>query len=135
MALGSFELDIARFVEKAKGNIDLVVRKVCLDLFKRVIMKSPVDTGRFRGNWQVAIGSVPAGTLELNDKTGTATIAKVTATTLQMEAGQVITLVNNLIYGPGLEFGRSKQAPNGMVRLTVVEYGGIVNKAASELPK
>ncbi len=135
MALGSFELDIARFVEKAKGNIDLVVRKVALDVFKRVIMKSPVKSGRFRGNWQVAIGSVPAGTLELNDKAGTATIAKVTATTLQMQAGQVITLVNNLAYARRLEYGWSKQAPNGFVRLTVTEYGAVVNKAASELPK
>jgi hypothetical protein len=131
----TFELDIARFVAKAQGNIDLVVRKVALDLFKRVILKSPVDTGRFRGNWQVAIGSVPAGTLELNDKTGTATIAKVTATTLRMEAGQVITLVNNLAYARALEYGHSKQAPNGMVRLTVTEYGAVVNKAAAEVPK
>lgn len=135
MALGSFELDIARFVEKAKGNVDLVVRKVALDLFKRVIMKSPVDTGRFRGNWQVAIGSIPAGTLQIDDKAGTATIAKVTAATMRLQAGQVITLVNNLVYARALEYGHSKQAPNGMVRLTVTEYGAIVNRAAADLPK
>jgi hypothetical protein len=135
MALGTFELDIARFVEKAKGNVDLVVRKVALDMFKRVILKSPVKEGRFRGNWQVAIGSIPAGTLEINDKAGTATIAKVTAATLQLKAGQVITLVNNLAYARRLEYGHSKQAPNGMVRLTVTEFGAVVNKAAADLPK
>lgn len=135
MSLGSFELDIQRFVDRAKGNIDLVVRKVALDMFKRVILKSPVDTGRFRGNWQVAIGSIPAGTLEINDKAGTATIAKVTAATLQLKAGQVITLVNNLAYARALEYGHSKQAPNGMVRLTVTEFGAVVNKAAADLPK
>lgn len=129
----TFELDIQRFVDKAKGNVDLVVRKVALDLFRRVIMKSPVDTGRFKGNWQVAIGSVPAGTLEINDKAGTATIAKVTAATMQLEAGQIITLVNNLAYASALEYGHSKQAPNGMVRLTVAEYGAVVNRAAAEV--
>lgn len=131
----TFELDIARFVKKANGNIDLVVRKVALDLFKRVIMKSPVDTGRFRGNWQVAIGSVPAGTLTIDDKSGTATLAKVTAITLGLRAGEVITLANNLVYAIGLEYGHSKQAPQGMVRLTVQEYGAVVTKAASEVPK
>lgn len=135
MALGTFELDIKRFVERAKGNVDLVIRKVALDLFKRIIMKSPVDSGRFRGNWQVAIGSIPSGTLEVNDKAGTATVAKVTAVTLGLKAGDVITLVNNLSYARALEYGHSKQAPSGMVRLAVTEYGAVVRKAASEVPK
>lgn len=133
MALGSFTLDIQRFVDKAKGNINLVVRKVALDLFSRVIEKSPVDTGRFKGNWQVAIGSIPAGTLELNDKDGSATISRVTAETLNLSAGQIIYLVNNLAYARRLEFGYSKQAPAGMVRITVTEYGAIVTDAVSEV--
>lgn len=135
MALGSFQLDIQRFVDKAHGNLDLVVRKVALDLFKRVIMKSPVLTGRFKGNWQVAIGSIPAGTLEINDKAGTATIARATAATLNLRAGEVIYLVNNLDYARALEYGHSKQAPAGMVRLSVAEYGAVVNKAAGEVAK
>ena len=125
---GSFEIDIARFVEKAKGNVDLVVRKISLDIFRRVIMKSPVDTGRFKGNWQVAIGSIPAGTLEINDKSGTATVAKVTAATLGLHAGQVIYLVNNLAYARALEYGHSKQAPNGMVRVSIEEVQGILRE-------
>lgn len=135
MALGSFELDIARFVAKAKGNMDLVVRKVALDLFSRVIQKSPVDTGRFKGNWQVAIGSIPAGTLKLDDKSGTAAMSAVDAAVLRLKAGDTIYLVNNLAYARALEYGHSKQAPAGMVRLSVMEYGAVVNKAAGEVPK
>lgn len=37
-----FELDIARFVAAAKGDLTLVARRVALDMFKRVINKSPV---------------------------------------------------------------------------------------------
>src|SRR4051812_49190542 len=130
MSLGTFELDIGRFVAKAKGNIDLVIRKISLDLFKRVIMKSPVDTGRFRGNWQVAIGSIPAGVLAVNDKSGTVTINRVQAAVLQLKAGDTITLINNLAYARRLEYGYSKQAPAGMVRLTLQEYPLVVTKAA-----
>jgi hypothetical protein len=135
MALGRFELDIARFVAKANGNLDLVVRKVALDLFSRVIQKSPVDTGRFKGNWQVAIGAIPAGVLELYDKDGTATIARVTAEILNLKAGDVIYLINNLSYSRSLEYGHSKQAPSGMVRTTVQEYGAVVTQSANEVPK
>lgn len=133
--MATFELDVARFVAKAKGNVDLVFRKISLDVFKRVVMKSAVDTGRFRGNWQVAIGTVPNGTLEIDDKAGSATISKATATILNLHAGQVLYAVNNLIYAIPLEYGHSKQAPNGMVRTTVAEFNAIVNKAAAEVPK
>lgn len=133
--IGSFELDIARFVEKAKGNVDLVIRKIALDVFKRVIIKSPVKSGRFKGNWQVAIGSIPAGTLEVNDKDGTATIARVTAEAMKLQAGQTITLINNLPYARRLEYGHSKQAPSGMVRLTLQEFPQIVRVSNGEVPK
>lgn len=135
MAISNFALDVQRFVDKAKGDIDLVVRKVALDMFRRVIMKSPVDTGRFKGNWLVAIGSIPDGTIEINDKSGAATISRVTAAALELRAGQIIYLINNLEYATALEYGHSKQAPAGMVRTTVQEFSAVVNKAASEVQK
>ncbi len=136
---GSFEIDIAKFVAKANGNVNLVIRKISLDIFSRVILKSPVDTGRFRGNWQVGIGSMPSGTLSVNDKDGSMAMGKVTAALLgqggqfSARAGDVIYLVNNLAYAQALEYGHSKQAPNGMVRLTLTEFPQVVNKAAGEV--
>lgn len=133
MALGSFTLDIQRFADKAKGNMDLVVRKVALDIFGRVIEKSPVKSGRFKSNWLCAIGAIPEGTTLAVDVT--AAITQVEAAALGVKAGDVVYLVNNLPYGPRLEFGWSKQAPAGMVRLTVQEFGAVVDQAASEVDK
>lgn len=130
---GTFSLDISRFVAKAKGRLDLVVRKVSLDLFRRIVLRSPVDTGRFRGNWQVAIGEIPEGVLEIDDKGGVATIGRITAMVAQVSAGDIIYLVNHLPYGPRLEFGWSKQAPAGMVRIAIEEYGGVVRDAAQQV--
>lgn len=145
-----FSAKIAQFVEKAKGNVDLVVRKVSFEMFSRVIQKSPVDTGRFKSNWQVAIGAIPSGTLpfaekdEERDKTArwsaersahveAPTVARVSKGALSMKAGDIIYLVNNLVYARALEYGHSKQAPAGMVRITIAEYGAVVDKAASEV--
>jgi len=127
MTSSMFSVDIRKWTEGAKDKVDVVIRKVALEMFSRVIQKSPVDTGRFKGNWQVAIGSVPSGTVEIDDKEGTATIAKVTAATLELKAGQTIYLVNNLPYANRLEYGHSKQAPNGMVRLTLLEFNQVVD--------
>jgi hypothetical protein len=128
-----FTLDIQRFVNKTKNNLDLVVRRVAFDIFSRVIEKSPVDTGRFRANWQVAIGSIPGGILEAFDKSGVDTILRVQATVMNAKAGDVIYLVNNVHYSVRLEFGWSKQAPAGMVRTTLQEFGAVVQDAVNQV--
>jgi hypothetical protein len=129
----SFELQIGRFVEKAKENADLVVRKIALDVFGRVIAKSPVDTGRFKSNWLCAVGSIPEGTTVAIDISSA--ITRMERAALGAKAGDVVYLVNNLPYARRLEYGHSKQAPGGMVRLTVAEFGAIVNDAAREVNK
>lgn len=76
--------------------------------------------GRFRGNWQVAIGEAPAGVVERIDPGGGETLSSGTSAILEYKAGAgSIWLVNNLPYAVPLEYGHSHiQAPYGMVRLT-----------------
>jgi len=59
----------------------------------------------------------------------------VQAEVLNLKAGQVIYLVNNLPYAIPLEYGHSSQAPGGMVRLTVQKWRPIVDAVARELSK
>jgi len=122
-----------KWVGKTETKLDTAVRKIAIELFSRVILRTPVDTGRARGNWQVAIGSVPSGTLDLNDASGTATVSKATAATAGVKAGDVIYLVNNLPYAQRLEDGYSGQAPAGMVGLTVQEFQQVVRQIGAEL--
>lgn len=136
MASETFGLDIARFVEKAKAAPEQVVRKVGLDLASRVVLRSPVDTGRFRANWNVAFGRVDTLTTPSTDKTGGKTLERVRVQLNGWTAGQDIYLTNSLPYAIRLEYGWSKkQAPMGMVRITVTEFQTFVNAAVAELPK
>ncbi|MFD2248937.1 hypothetical protein FHS82_001053 [Pseudochelatococcus lubricantis] len=128
-------LDISKWAKQTRVDLDTIVRKVSLDMFTRIILKSPVDTGRFRGNWQVSIGSVANGTIAVDDKDGSATISAAQAATMGVKAGDTIYLTNNLPYAERLEDGWSKQAPAGMVATTVREFAGVVDKAASEVFK
>lgn len=131
--MGAFSDDLAKFEAKTSEKLDLAVRKIALELFSRVILKTPVDTGRARANWQFAIGAIPNGTLQLEDKTGQATISAATARTAVVEAGDVIYLSNNLPYAERLEAGYSLQAPAGMVSLSVQEFQAIANEIGLEL--
>ena len=113
----NFALDLAKACEKAKGQTEIMARKVMLDLFSRVIMKSPVDTGRFRANWNVGYGSPDTATTESTDSA----LGKVTKEIVSAELGGKIYLSNSLPYSLRLERGWSGQAPAGMVRLSLVE--------------
>ena len=132
--MGQFALQLAEFAKKAGGNADLVVKKVAIDLLARVVMRSPVDTGRFRSNWAVTIGAPSTGTKETTDPSGTGTVADGERVLASFQVGPSIFITNNLPYGPRLEYeGYSKQAPAGMVRVSVAEYEGLIRKALGEV--
>lgn len=134
----SFSLNIAAWCEKAKDRADLVVRKVALDVGSRVVLRSPVDTGRFRANWQYGVGAPVVKITETFDKSGQETIARIGTLAATARLGDVIYLSNSLPYALKLEGGSSKQAPGGMVGLTVLEFQAAVDRSAaaakSEVP-
>jgi len=129
--MGNFTLDLTRFANKTKLNVDTVVQKATHDIFRSVILKSPVDTGRFRANWLASVNSYGSMTLDDTDKSGTTTVSAVGAVALSAKAGGIVYLVNNLPYAQRLEYGYSKQAPAGMVRITIMEYQQYINKAVA----
>ena len=132
----SFTVDLTRFIEKAKGNADKVVRETTIMLAQSVVVKTPVDTGRARGNWVFGVGSPDASTTENTDKSGAKTISKMIGQIGRTGAGGVTYITNNLPYIKRLESGRwSGQAPNGMVRLTVREFQDYINQAAAKVKR
>lgn len=125
----SFALDLAKFRNKTDEEMVNIVRKIALEAFKRIILRTPVDTGRARANWGVKIGSPRAAfEIEATDKSGGRTIAAATETTLGFDADGSIFMTNNLPYIEALENGRSQQMPTGMVKVTMEEMTGFINK-------
>ena len=126
---GSFAESLAAFAEQAKEAIDDVFREVVIEIATSVIRLSPVDTGRFKGNWQFTVGAPSNQSIDTFDKAGHETIAALVAEVSRLEAGQVAYIVNNLVYGVPLEYGHSDQAPAGMVQITLARFQQIVEEA------
>jgi hypothetical protein len=118
----TFALNISKLVKKYNGNVDKAVRTTGFELVRRVVNKTPVDTGRLRGNWQATIDAPATGTIELEDKAGQATIQSAMPAIKQM-TGRVFWLSNNLPYARRIEYeGHSSiKAPAGMVRVSIAE--------------
>ena len=125
----AFVLDLQKFAKKAQGRMDLVVKKIALEVLTGIVMKTPVDTGRARGNWQVDIGSFALGNISAFDPAGSGTIARGLSVINRQKGEQALYIVNNLPYILRLEDGYSKQAPAGMVELTLQQYPYIVQRA------
>ena len=117
-AEGSFSLSVKKFVEKTKLKPSLVIKKVSFDMLADLILMSPVLTGRFKGNWHIALGNPDSWTTEKTDKDGRATLSEGGVALEKAAIIDDVYILNNLKYAIPLEYGHSQQAPNGMVRIT-----------------
>lgn len=123
-----FRARFAKRIEKAKGKFELFIKKLVVDIDASLVLKSPVDTGRFKANWVVGNGFVNTTTTEgLQAANNEPLINSIKVN------GQTIYLTNSLPYASRLEYGWSKQAPAGMVRITLVEVQSIARQIGVEL--
>ena len=132
--MGTFALDVRAFVEKTKKNNETVMRQVSLKLFSAIIKASPVDTGRFRMNWQAASGAAPAVRVKNGvDPSGSKAIAQMASVVSRDPNWYEFTLTNNLPYAERLEYGWSKQAPTGIVRVNITRFNALLEQEAAKV--
>ena len=119
-----FELELDDFLKNRLPQQQLVfVKKISLELLKKLVKKSPVDTGRFRGNWFVALDFPDRTISDDTDKTktGRKTISRGRRVIEALQAGHKVIISNNLPYAVMLEYGWSNQAPQGVVAVSLEE--------------
>ncbi len=131
---GSFAQRLQQFRDQTLEDMTEVFQRVMIKVGTSIIRLSPVDTGRFRGNWQFTVDTPASASLDNYDPDGHETIAKLVADVQHLSYGQTAYLVNNLIYAISLEYGHSQaQAPNGMVRVTRDRFQQMVEQAVREV--
>lgn len=124
----SFDDDMRRAVLRAERASTATIRATALQLFTQVIERTPVDTGRARGNWRTATGSPAQGAIDRTD--GNAAIGEASLKTATYTLGETIYLSNNLPYIQRLEDGYSDQAPTGMVQVSVDAFQRAIDRNA-----
>ena len=128
--MGTFTLKLQQFQDKTAIQADQWVRQVALDVWGRLIIRSPVDTGRFRANWMLSIDTPAEGSFEVAGTSGNPEPPPPTPGIQPGQgAGHVIWISNNVPYANFLEFGTDRMPARGMVGLTVMEFAGIAEAA------
>ncbi len=117
--MSQFSVDIRKFIQKANGNVDRAIRQTIILVSQGVIQNTPVDTGRARANWVFGSGS-PNLSVEFSrfDPGGSSALAKI-ASDIGTKPPRLSYVTNSLPYIQSLEEGSSRQAPNGMVAVTL----------------
>ncbi len=143
----TFASDLARIVNKTIRNNELIVKKIVIDMGTELVMRTPVGNpsiwqgpapagyvgGRARANWQYATGSMPTSILNIIDQQGSQTVNKIIGQVNSSKAASIHWIANNLPYIEPLERGWSKQAPQGMLRLTVMNFQPTVDAVVKSL--
>lgn len=117
--MSSWSVPFDQLAEKARLDLEVVVRRSTFQLFKSVVDLSPVDTGRFRGNWFPSHGLVLQ---EVSEAAGSNDSYARLARVYEFPVGGIVYMTNNLPYAQRLEHGWSKQAPTGMVQKSAVQF-------------
>lgn len=139
--MGSFQLDVSKFVKKAPESVDLIIKKVCFDLYQNFVGRTPYDTGRARGGWAIGVNHKRFAPKNRCAEPGTK--ANVSVESMFSEAKSILAevkgdcvvyMINNVEYIVPLEYGHSKAlAPHGMVRITLKEFQSYLKKHAAAL--
>lgn len=172
-SLQLFNADLLKFSQKTGIHLEMLIRRIAIEIYTRITLKTPVDTGRARASWNLSRGrpdlSVPAERAQLEDKViwkGSATSGAqvpVRIITIQQQRNAMnkrftgqqaakiaalkgaklvgkydlatvhliepVWITSNLFYIIYLEHGSSRQAPNGMVAISLAEVESNVRAA------
>lgn len=140
--MADFSDVLNEWIESVEVKMDDIFQTIVIKVGEKVVRISPVDTGLFRGNWQLTVDEETSGVLAREDQTGDSTVAAIASKANKLTAGQVAYILNHIEYGYDLEYGTyygptakvteegfSRQAPEGMVRVTASRFTSIVNEA------
>jgi len=156
--MAGWSLDLEKYAEKKGESIKMCRRKVCAKIFESIVRRTPVDTGRARGNWQITVGQDDTAPIDRLDpaKGKPAYAGEEEAKLAAADGDETIFIHNNLPYICKLEFGGypedvkkgtyvkgkgyekrsrggfSMQAPHGMVGVTMAGIESRIREAVKE---
>lgn len=143
-----FAAEFAKMLRAAEYKAELVVKKSAMQVLSAIELKSPVgdpDTwaspaplgytgGQFRANWNLSIEAMDTDTTTDKDPSGEVAIKRAQGRIESYQLGDKIFITNSLPYAYRLEYeGWSRQAPQGMVRITALEFEQYVSEQAAKI--
>jgi hypothetical protein len=127
--VASFKADLDAFARFMDMSINQAIQKIVAEIFTRIVKKTPYDTGNAKANWNVSL-SVPDTSVQPFTGASSAaeniSLARLNKILPGIRFEQAIFLTNAVSYIIYLERGWSKQAPAGMVAVSLAEVEAFI---------
>lgn len=127
--MSAFTGALTTFALQGRETMDQVVREAVYQCGLTLVRLSPIDTGRFASNWNYGL-EVPD--TRYKEDEFSVRFVNYMGEMPKRAGGYTHFITNTIKYGPYLERGSSKQAPQGMVGITVAAFQDIVLVAAEK---
>lgn len=149
-----FAKDVEKFAEKSRARIIALKRAVAIELFRSVVLDTPVGNvsrwnipesqkrwlkangyvgGQLRGGWRPSYGAAKKDDGS-PDSSGNKVLAEIQSTIKNAPPEETFILANNLPYAYRIEYdGWSSIAPEGMVRRNAKRIRSNINKKIREV--
>lgn len=124
-----FTGNIDDFIARFKKEGDFIFADATARVANSLARKSPVDTGAYLTDWDFAKNTFPAKMTISPDKSRTHARRKMKEEIAGLKMGDWGAFQNDEPYSIRLEYGYSKQAPQGVVRATVRRWRTYVRGA------
>lgn len=144
--MAKWSMDLTKYAKKKGVEFKEVRKNYAFALYSSIVKKTPVDTGRARGNWNITVGH-DSFTQDEDRRPKFSRPDQVP----EPKGDETIYISNNLDYITKLEYGGfpnppkggdgktvngfSKQAPNGMVGVTLANNENIFDAAVRSAKK
>ena len=143
-----FAAEFGKLLKAAGDKAELVVKKSAISVLTSVEFKSPVgdpDTwsspappgytgGQLKANWNLSVESIDYTTTTDKDPAGGDAVKRAELAIEDYKIGDKVFITNSLPYAYRLEYeGWSGQAPQGMVRITALEFEQYVREQAAKV--
>jgi hypothetical protein len=93
------------------------IKEITGDVFRAAVKLSPVDSGAFRASWRVSLNVAREDVTD--GRIGNPIRGASFRWPTGFKLGDTVIISNNQPYAEELEYGHSKQAPYGVLRLAV----------------
>lgn len=124
------EKGIAEFIRLLKAENDAIMKDATGRVSNALVRFTPVDTGEAVADWDVRVNGDPGDPKHQPDPSRRVTRQRLQEEIAKVQYGDYVIFDNDDPVAVRLEFGYSKKAPQGMVRLTARKWRGFVRGAA-----
>jgi len=139
-----FSKSVKNFIDKTNKRLNYIFSDVCKSLSKKIAMRTPVKTGRCLASWSPSINQISvmkhsgfdfkseADRERNKEKALKVVIPIIDGKCSSLKLTDTYYFCNPWNYSVLLEYGHSRFAPNGMVRITMEESDIYIKNAVAK---